>query len=114
MIIIQTVLHFFILLYTNFLLPHISTPSQVTIHSRTLTGNIFSNNIEDGLILGNIISTISDHYTEFLLKKNMKIKQKETTDIYSHDFKNFSEVQFESELYNIDWKSVLEINKKRC
>ena len=46
--------------------------------------------------------------------KNMKIKQKETTDIYSHDFRNFSEVQFESELYNIDWKSVLEINKKRC
>ena len=44
--------------------------------------------------------------------KNMKIKQKETTDIYSHDFKNFNEVQFESELCNIDWKSVLEINKK--
>ena len=42
----------------------------------------------------------------------MKIKQKETTDIYSHDFKNFNEVQFESELCNIDWKSVLEINKK--
>ena len=44
--------------------------------------------------------------------KNMKIKQKETTDIDSHDFKNFNEVQFESELCNIDWKSVLEINKK--
>ena len=44
--------------------------------------------------------------------KNMKIKQKETTDIYCHDFKNFNEVQFESELCNIDWKSVLEINKK--
>ena len=44
--------------------------------------------------------------------KNMKIKQKETTDIDSHDFKNFNEVQFESELCNKDWKSVLEINKK--
>ena len=41
--------------------------------------------------------------------KNMKIKQKETTDIYRHDF---NEVQFESELHNTDWKSVLEINKK--
>ena len=101
-------------LYTNFLLPYISTPSRVTTHSRTLIDNIFSNNIEDGLISGNIISMISDHYAQFLLMKNMKIKQKETTDIYSHDFKNFSEVQFESELYNIDWKSVLEINKKRC
>ena len=99
-------------LYTNFLLPYISTPSQVTTHSRTLIGNIFSNNIEDGLISGNIISTISDHYAQFLLMKNMKIKQKETTDIYSHDFKIFNEAQFESEFCNIDWKSVLEINKK--
>ena len=41
--------------------------------------------------------------------KNKKIKQKETTDIYRHDF---NEVQFESELHNTDWKSVLEINKK--
>ena len=44
--------------------------------------------------------------------KNMKIKQKETTDIHRHGFKNFNEVQFESELCNIYWKSVLEINKK--
>ena len=94
-------------LYTNFLLPYASTPSRVKTHSRTLIDNIFSNNIEDGLISGNIISTISDHYARFLLMKNMKIKQKETTDIYSHDFKNLNEVQFESELCNIDWKSVL-------
>ena len=44
--------------------------------------------------------------------KNMKIKLKETTGIYSHDFKIFDETQFESELCNTDWKSVLEINKK--
>ena len=101
-------------LITNFLLPYISTPSQVATHSRTLIDNIFSNIIEDGLISGNIISNISDHYAQILLMKNMKIKQKETTDIYSHDFKIFNEAQFESELCNIDWKSVLEINKKRC
>ena len=99
-------------LCTNFLLPYISAPSRVTIHSRTLTDNIFSNNIEDGLISGNIISSISDHYAQFLLMKNLKIKQKETTDMYSHDFKIFNEAQFESELCNIDWKSVLKINKK--
>ena len=73
-------------LHTNFLLPYISTPSRVTPHSRTLIDNIFSNNIEDGLISGKIITTISDHCAQFLLMKNMKIKQKETTDIYSHEF----------------------------
>ena len=44
--------------------------------------------------------------------ENMKIEQKEKTDIYSHDLKNLNKVHFESDLYNIDWKSVLEINKK--
>ena len=81
-------------------------------HHHHLIDNIFSNNIEDGLISGNIISTISDHYAQFLLMKNMKIKQKETTYIYRHDFKKFNEVQLESELCNTDWNSVLEINKK--
>ena len=42
----------------------------------------------------------------------MKIKQKETTEIYSHDFKNFNEAQFKTELCSINWKSVLKINKK--
>ena len=99
-------------LYTNFLLPYISTPSCVTLYSRILIDNIFSNNTEDGLVSKNTISTISDHYAQFLLMKNMKIKQKETTEIYSHDFKNLNEAQFKSELCNINWKSVLEINKK--
>ena len=90
-------------LYTNFLMPYIPTPSRVKTYSTTLIDNIFSNNIEDGLISGNIISTISDHYAQFHLMKNMKIIQKETTDIYSHDFKIFNEVQFESELCNIGW-----------
>ena len=44
----------------------------------------------------------------------MKIKQKETIDIYSHDFKNFNEAQFKSELCNINWKSVLEILQKHA
>ena len=44
--------------------------------------------------------------------KKMKTKQKETTDIYSHDFKNVNEAQFKSELCNTNWKLVLKINKK--
>ena len=60
-----------------------------------------------------MISTISDHYAQLLLMKNMKIKQKETIDIYSHDFKNSNEALFESELCNIDWKTqFLKLTKK--
>ena len=64
-------------LYANFLLPYISTHSRVTTHSRTLIDNIFSNNIEDGIISGNIISTISDHYAQFLLMKIKKLSNKD-------------------------------------
>ena len=60
-------------MYISFFLPYIKTPTQVTTHSKTLIDNIFSNNIEDGLISGNIISTISDHFVQFLLQKDTKI-----------------------------------------
>ena len=99
-------------LYTNILLPYISTPFWVTKHSRTLIDNIFSNNTGDGLISGNINSAISDHYAQFLLMKNMNIKQKETTDIDSHNFKNFNEALFKTELCNTAWNSAFEINKR--
>ena len=81
MIITQTMFHFlihFVNLYSDVLLPHISTLSCVAPHSRTLIDNIVSNNIEGGLTSRNIISTISDHYAQFFLMKNMKTKQKNT------------------------------------
>ena len=61
------------LMYTNFLLPYVTTPIQVTNHSETLIDNIFSNKIEDDLISGNMITTISDYYGQFLLQKNIKL-----------------------------------------
>ena len=60
------------IMYTNFLLPYIAIPNRVTTHSKTLIDNIFSNNIEDGLISGNIITTISGNYAQFLLQKILK------------------------------------------
>ena len=62
-------------MYTNFFLPYITTATRVTTHSKTLTDNIFSNNIEDGLISGNIISTISDHFAQLLLHNDIKINK---------------------------------------
>ena len=56
-------------MYAGFLLPYISTPSRVTPHSKILNDNIFSNNIEDSSIQGNIVITISDHYAQFLLQQ---------------------------------------------
>ena len=99
------------IMYTNFLLPYRKIPTRVTTHSKTLIDNIFSNNIEDGLISGNIITTISDHYAQFLLQKNIKIEKKEKN-IFRHNFKNFNEDLFDYKLNQINWNAILEIDKK--
>ena len=58
-------------MYSRLLLPYISSPSQLTSWSQTLIDNIFSNNIERDIInSGNLTSTISDYYAQFLLFEN--------------------------------------------
>ena len=59
----------------SFLLPYINTPSRVTPHSKTFIDNIFSNSIEDSSISGNLVTTISDHYGQFLLMKKLNNKK---------------------------------------
>ena len=46
------------IIYENFLLPYISSPTRVTPRSQTLIDNIFSNVIEDEIISGHITATI--------------------------------------------------------
>ena len=47
--------------------------SQIITPSRTLIDSIFSNNIEEGLNLGNINSTLSDHYATFTFRKSIEV-----------------------------------------
>ena len=98
-------------MYTNFLLPYISIPTSITTHSKRLTDNIFSNNIEDDLISGNITTTITDHYAEFLLKKDIKL-QHTNQKLFQHNLKNFNHTQFDFELKNTDWITILQADKK--
>ena len=57
----------------------ISSPSRVTPRSQTLIDNIFLNKIEEERFSGNITTTVSDHYAQFLLLKdnNLPKRQKE-------------------------------------
>ena len=99
-------------MYTNFLSTYISTPTLVTTRSKTLIDNIFTNNIDDGLISGNITTTITDHYAQFLLRKDMKL-QHTNQKLFRHNFKSFSDAQFDFESKNTDWNTLLEADKKR-
>ena len=63
-------------MYASFLLPYINAPSRVTPHSKTLIDNIFFNTIEDSSVSGNLVTTISYHYGQFLFMKNLNNKKK--------------------------------------
>ena len=78
-------------MYTNFLLPYITSPSRVTPRSQTLIDNFFSNIIEDGLNSGNLTATISDHFVQFVLFKSEKTNKCNSKDTkYIRDFKNLN------------------------
>ena len=58
------------MIHKNFLLPYTSSPTRVTPRSQSLINKIFSSIIEDGIISGNITTTVSDHYAQFTFFKN--------------------------------------------
>ena len=89
------------IIYKFFFLPFITTLTPVTPHSKTLIDNIFKKNIEDGLISRNIISTISDHFAQFLLQKDIKI-DKSKPNLLQNNFKNFNQALFDFELRQTD------------
>ena len=86
-------------------------PTRVTPRLQTLIDNIFSN-IEEDIILGNIMSTISDHYIQFVLSKN-QIKSK--TNIkkanFARNYKSLNKDHFEYDLRNTKWDEILKVNR---
>ena len=49
------------IIYSSYLIPHITSPTRLTSRSHTLIYNIISNVITEDTISGNIINAISDH-----------------------------------------------------
>ena len=53
-------------MYSNLLLPHITSPTCITVNPQTLTDNIFSNNC-DSFTLKDLLINLPDHHAQFLL-----------------------------------------------
>ena len=97
-------------MYASFLLPYISTSSRATPRSKALIDNIFSNNIEDASILGNIVRTISDHYAQVFLLQNLINKNQTKSEIDHQKFKKLNKNNLERNLVNTNWDAILEVN----
>ena len=84
--------------------PLITRPTRITAHSKTLIDNIFTNNIEDEIMSGNIICTISDHLPQYavvkLVTEKNHPKQKKQT---FKNYKKFNLPNFCENLNKINW-----------
>ena len=81
---------FFDSMTSNLFVPHITHPTRVTLTTKLLIDNIFSNssNFTQG-ISGNITLTISDPMAQFLFIPEDKQTIPEDTNIYKRDYRNF-------------------------
>ena len=94
-------------------IPHIIHPTRITPHSRTLIDNIFSNvpNFSQGKS-GNLTLSLSDHLAQFLIIPLDTCFVPPKVSKFKRDTKNFDRENFFLDLLSIDWKEVIEIEKR--
>ena len=96
-------LQFFNLLNSNGLLPLILHPSRVVEGQvPSLIDNIFSNNINNKIISGNIYLNLSEHFCQFSAIKREKIDTKKI-DMFGRDYSKFTEQNFRDDVSIQRW-----------
>ena len=98
-------------MYLNALIPHITSPTQITPRSKTLIDNIFSTFPPEEVRGGNLISSVSDHLAQYFFLNNTEIETSKKK-MYQRNIKNFNKEAFEIDLKNIQWNNALKLDKK--
>ena len=83
-------------------LPYIVHPTRFTENTSTVNDNIYSNNLEDEIISGNILIQFADYLAQFLCI-NRNIDRITPDDVYHHDFTNFNDLAFKDDISRLDW-----------
>ena len=94
--------HFFNLLCSFSLLPHVLQLTRVTDNTATVIDNNFSNNIQDNIVSGYILLTLSEHFSQFLSISRGKVDLKKVN-IYQRDYSNFSSDSFRDDVSIQNW-----------
>ena len=82
--------------------PVIDKPTRIYNNSATLIDNILVNRIDLKLSSGNIVSDMSDHYSQFCIIHSPSLKSRyHRTKI--RDYSRFSEEDFISDISQTDW-----------
>ena len=86
------------IIYSSYLIPHITSPTRLSSRSHTLIDNVISNVITEDTISGNVINTIPDHLGQFLILPYHSIASNSKQEILHRNFKIFSKKNFLSDL----------------
>ena len=87
-------------------LPLIDKPLRVYNNSATLIDNIIVNRLDGNLSSGNIISDISDHYSQFCFIHSPPLRSF-YQGVKIRDYSKFSEEDFVNDVSQIEWDSLI-------
>ena len=74
----------------------------MTDNTYTVIDNIFSNNLQDDIINGNILLTLSEHFSQFISGNRDKIDLKKIN-VYQRDYSRFSNESFRDDVFIQNW-----------
>ena len=94
--------NFFNMLCSYSFLPNILQPTRVTVNTATVIDNIFSNNIQDEMKCGNILLTLSEHFSQFASIYREKIDFKKIN-MYQRDYSKFKCENFRDDVSTQNW-----------
>ena len=94
---------FFNLLSSYGFLPHILQPTRVTANTATVIDNIFSNNIQDEITSGNVLLSLSDHFSQIISVKREQIDLKKSITIFQRDYSKFLSESFRDNVSIQNW-----------
>ena len=98
---------FYNLLCSYGFLPKIIQPSRITDYHASLIDNIFSNNLSDEILSGNILLTLSEHFSQFVSVRREKIDFKNVK-IYQRDYSKFDNSLFSDDVSIQKWDATYE------
>lgn len=87
------------------MLPVLDKPTRVYGTSATLIDNIFTNNLENSIVGGNIVTDITDHFSQvcMILAQQQLFPPLNKTKV--RDYSNFNADKFMTDLCEIDWNN---------
>ena len=89
--------HFYELISSYSLAPFILLPTRIQGDSATIVDNIFTNNSNNKILSGNIVTDFSDHFSQFVSILRPKLDLKSIS-IYKRDYSKFSEQSFRDDV----------------